>query len=114
MKRTDEITYDLDDEEMVRIGQWVGIKVDQVMVLATYKYHPEGQEVELFEYRAYTVITSHGKVALRIPVHLQDSVGNLLDETKLIEFIVNKIDYDKVQDELNGFDSINDYVRLGL
>ncbi|MFA5670260.1 MAG: hypothetical protein WC967_13540 [Balneolaceae bacterium] len=115
MKRTDEITYDLDDGEMVKIGQWIGVKIDQVMVLATYRYHSEGQEVELFEYKPYVCITSHGKVELKIPVHLQENLSNLLDETKLIEFIVNKIDYDKVQAELNGYsNSINDYFRLGL
>jgi len=106
MKRTDEITYDLDDEEMVKIGQWIGIKVEQVAVLTTYRYHPEGQEVELFEYKPYAIHTFHGKNWLAIDSVMRDSLARLLDETKLIEFIVNKIDYDKVQDELNGYNGL--------
>lgn len=97
--RTDEIEYVLNDSEMETIGNLTLAKVDSLMLLVKYRFHSEGQEVELHEFKTYSAHLVNTNRWFRVADELDSMLSALLDETKIIDSVVEFMDSEKQRAE---------------
>lgn len=94
--RSIELQYDLNDEEIDSIANLTNVDVDAIMVTASYRFRENSQEVELYEYNATSAHVDNFKW-FTLAKGLDSMVSALLDETKVIDYIMEHEDSERAK-----------------